>query len=102
MVADAKPVSTPELIREIADLMGTPSRLIPVPVGLLKLAGRAVKKSPQIERLTNSLWADTTEIQTRLGWQPKVSFRQGLAETVAWYRSRHGATPPRLTHASGR
>ena len=102
MVADAKPVSTPELIREIADLMGTPSRLIPFPVGLLKLAGRAVKKSPQIERLTNSLWADTTEIQTRLGWQPKVSFRQGLAETVAWYRSRLGATPPRPTHASGR
>jgi nucleoside-diphosphate-sugar epimerase len=102
MVADAKPVSTPELIREIADLMGTPSRLIPFPVGLLKLAGRAVKKSPQVERLTNSLWADTTEIQTRLGWKPKVSFRQGLAETVAWYRSRLGATPPRLTHAFGR
>jgi nucleoside-diphosphate-sugar epimerase len=102
MVADAKPVSTPELIREIADLMGTPSRLIPFPVGLLKLAGRAAKKSPQVERLTSSLWADTTEIQTRLGWQPKVSFRQGLAETVAWYRSRLGATPPRLAHAFGR
>ena len=102
MVADAKPVSTPELIREIADLMGTPSRLIPFPVGLLKLAGRAAKKSPQVERLTSSLWADTTEIQTRLGWQPKVSFRQGLAETVAWYRSRLGTTPPRLAHAFGR
>lgn len=102
MVADAKPVSTPALIREIADLMGTPSRLLPFPVALLKLAGRAVKKSPQVERLTNSLWADTTEIQTRLGWRPKVSFRQGLAETVAWYRCRPGATPPRRTHAFDR
>lgn len=28
---------------------------------------------------------DTTDIQNELGWQPKLSFTQGLKETVKWY-----------------
>jgi UDP-glucose 4-epimerase len=61
------------------------------PVSFLKLAGRLVGRSAQVERLTGSLWADTREIQARLGWRPRVSFDQGLAETVAWYRNRTSA-----------
>jgi nucleoside-diphosphate-sugar epimerase len=91
LVADSQPVSTPELIRKTARVMGAPVRLIRFPVGLLKLAGRAVSRSAQVERLTGSLWADTREIQARLGWRPRVSFDQGLAETVAWYRRRTSA-----------
>lgn len=91
LVADAQPVSTPELIRKTARLMGAPVRLIRFPVGLLNLAGRAMHRSAQVERLTNSLWADTREIQARLGWRPRISFDQGLGETVTWYRDRTSA-----------
>jgi len=91
LVADPEPVSTPELIREIAAQLGIPSRLMRFPVSFLKLAGRLVGRSAQVERLTGSLWADTREIQARLGWRPRVSFDQGLAETVAWYRNRTSA-----------
>jgi dTDP-glucose 4,6-dehydratase len=30
---------------------------------------------------------DSAKLQERLGWQPRVRFADGLAETVAWYRS---------------
>ena len=102
LVADAGPVSTPALVREIAAHMGTSSRLVPFPVALLKLAGRVLKNSQAVERLTGSLWADTTHIRNRLGWQPAVSLRQGLQETVAWYRTRTGAAPPMPTQACQR
>jgi len=38
---------------------------------------------------------DITAIRTQLGWEPQVSFSEGLARTVAWFR----ATPP--TYPSG-
>jgi dTDP-glucose 4,6-dehydratase len=28
---------------------------------------------------------DATKIRTELGWEPTISFEDGLAETVAWY-----------------
>jgi dTDP-glucose 4,6-dehydratase len=30
---------------------------------------------------------DSTKITTELGWRPEISFPDGLAETIAWYRS---------------
>jgi dTDP-glucose 4,6-dehydratase len=32
---------------------------------------------------------DSTKLHERLGWQPRIRFREGMAETVAWYRT-HG------------
>ena len=29
---------------------------------------------------------DSSKIQERLGWRPQVGFREGMAETVAWYQ----------------
>lgn len=34
--------------------------------------------------------ADCTKARTELGWEPKVSFEQGLQETIDWYTSTHG------------
>jgi UDP-glucose 4-epimerase len=28
-------------------------------------------------------WADTTKIRTELGWEPRVSFEEGVGEMVA-------------------
>ena len=30
---------------------------------------------------------DCSKIERELGWRPGVSFEEGLAETVAWYRA---------------
>jgi len=33
---------------------------------------------------------DPARIETELGWRPEVSFEEGLARTVAWYRENEG------------
>ena len=30
---------------------------------------------------------DNTKITTQLGWKPTISFEEGIAQTIAWYRS---------------
>jgi nucleoside-diphosphate-sugar epimerase len=42
-------------------------------------------------RLEQSRSADPAPALEALGWQPRVSLREGLAETVAWYSQRVGA-----------
>ena len=37
---------------------------------------------------------DSSKIRTRLGWEPRVSFEQGLAETVSWYAANRGWWAP--------
>jgi UDP-glucose 4-epimerase len=37
--------------------------------------------------------ADTTRARTVLGWRPRVSFQEGLAETARWARTAAGAPP---------
>lgn len=32
---------------------------------------------------------DSTRLRTELGWEPRISFRQGLRDTVEWYRRNH-------------
>jgi UDP-glucuronate 4-epimerase len=34
-------------------------------------------------------WADITKARRLLAWEPQVSFVEGIARTVAWYRANH-------------
>lgn len=38
----------------------------------------------------HTLWADISHIQRTLGWSPKTSLAQGLAQTAHWYEKIHG------------
>jgi nucleoside-diphosphate-sugar epimerase len=82
MVDDGAPVSTPELVRAMADAMGRPAWLVPVPVVLLEILGRLLGRRQTISRLTDSLWVDSTAIRSCLGWTPPYSMAEGLAATV--------------------
>jgi nucleoside-diphosphate-sugar epimerase len=88
MVADGTDVSTPELIRRLARLMGRRARLLPVPVPLLRLAGALVGRGPQARRLCGSLAVDVSQTRDLLQWSAPLSVDEGLARTVDWYRSR--------------
>jgi dTDP-glucose 4,6-dehydratase len=37
---------------------------------------------------------DSTKLRTELGWEPEVSFEEGLGETVAWYAEHRGWWEP--------
>jgi UDP-glucose 4-epimerase len=91
LVADGDDLSTPRLATEIARALDTSPRLVPVPVSLLKLAGALTGMRAEIGRLVDSLAVDIADTRERLGWTPAVSPSAGIAQTVAWYRSRASA-----------
>ncbi|HEY6923974.1 MAG TPA: NAD-dependent epimerase/dehydratase family protein [Steroidobacteraceae bacterium] len=94
MVSDGEDLSTPELIRRIAAAMNKSVRLIPVPVGLLRLVGGALGKGAEVRRLCGSLVVDVSETREKLGWVPPMSTDEALRRTIPWYLSEgrsHGA-----------
>lgn len=90
LVSDGEDVSTPELIRRMAHALGRPTRLLPVPPGLLRLGGEIVGKGDEVGRLLDSLVIDSSKIRRELGWKPPFTMEEGLRETAAWYRRTHG------------
>lgn len=89
-VSDGRDVSTPQLVREIAAALGKRPLLLPFPPSLLRGVGKLVGRAEQVDRLTGSLQVDITAIEATLAWRPRISLRQGLEQTVAWYRSLRG------------
>jgi nucleoside-diphosphate-sugar epimerase len=83
LISDGEDVSTPDLLRQLGAAMGQPARLLPCPPVLLRLAGRLVGKSDQINRLLGSLQVDSSKIRRELGWQPPFSLQEGLRLTAS-------------------
>ena len=83
LLSDGEPVSTPELLRRLAQALGVADRVFPFPPTLLKLAGRLAGKSAQMERLAGSLQIDSGKIRRELDWRPPYSLQQGLQATAA-------------------
>ncbi|SKC63828.1 NAD-dependent epimerase/dehydratase family protein [Paraburkholderia hospita] len=88
-VADSDDLSVTELARILADQLGAPRRLVPVPAPWLRLAGKLTGRSDQIERLIGSLQLDSSRICEVLNWRPPYTIEQGLSKTASWYRSSH-------------
>jgi UDP-glucose 4-epimerase len=70
-VADAESVSTPALVRAIADALGVEPRLVRVPVGALRLGGALAGRAATIARLTDSLEVDTGSLVRVTAWRPR-------------------------------
>ncbi len=88
LVSDAKPVSTPELVRILSEKMGVKPAIFPLPLALLAMLGKLAGKSAEVERLTGSLEIDSSRIRKMLGWNPPHAMADGMAETAAWYDGR--------------
>lgn len=87
LLSDGEDISTPDLLRKLGAAMGRPARLLYIPVPLLKLAGRLLGKTGQVDRLLGSLQVDSGKICHELGWHPPYSVQHGLRETAEWYRN---------------
>jgi nucleoside-diphosphate-sugar epimerase len=85
LVSDDEDLSTAVLLKRIAFALGRPSRLIPVPVALLKLGSRLLGRSDITGRLCSSLQVDIKKTQDLLGWSPLVSVDEGLRQTAAHF-----------------
>lgn len=86
-VCDGHTVGTAELARRLGRMLERPARLLPVPVGLLRLAGRLTGRSGAVRRLTSSLVVNGEAMGRDLGWTPPFSLDQGLSAMIAWWRN---------------
>lgn len=82
LVSDGEDLSTPDLLRHMAAAMGRSARLFTVPVSLLRLAGSALGKRAEIDRLVGSLQVDSSYTRQVLGWAPPVSVQEGIRRMV--------------------
>jgi nucleoside-diphosphate-sugar epimerase len=87
LVSDGDAVSTPALIRGLAAAMDRRALLVPVPVAILRLAGLLTGRAAEVGRLVDSLEANISGTREVVGWNPPVSFEQGLSETVRWWQA---------------
>jgi nucleoside-diphosphate-sugar epimerase len=90
LVADGQDVSTPDLVRRIAALAGTRTRVVSVPLPLLRglaaaadTLGALSKASlpfgtATLQRLESSLYVDVEPLRVTLGWTPPFSLDEGL------------------------
>ncbi len=97
-VSDGHDLSTPELIRAIARALDRPARLLPIPLGLLRGAGRlgdmVARAVPfplttsAVDRLAGSLAVDSSKLHRQTEFSPPHSVEEGLRITADWYRAR--------------
>lgn len=85
MISDGEDFSVSDMIRLLAEGMGKKALLVPVPVGMLRLLGKIIGKTAQIDRLVGSLQVDSRAIRRELGWRPPVNAREGLRAVGKWF-----------------
>lgn len=79
LAGDGEDLSTTELLKGVARAMGKPSRLIPVPAGVLEFGASLLGKKAVAQRLLGSLQVDITKTCETLGWKPPLTVQQGLS-----------------------
>lgn len=85
LVSDSDNVSTPQMIRELAELMGRAPRLWRLPPAILRLSGKISGKSSEFESLIGDLAVDNRKICEQLDWTPPFTRYEGFSETVKWF-----------------
>ena len=88
MVSDDQDISTPDLIKMISYAMDKKPILFYLPKGILKALCRIVGKGEEIEKLTGSLFVDSSKIKILLSWKPLFTMEEGIKKTVKDYKSR--------------
>ena len=95
LVADGEDVSTPGLVRALAQALGVAPHLLPCPLALMRLGATLTGRHAELARLTGSLQVDSARIRRELDWRPPFTLAQGLAQTAQWYLE---SRRPPITH----
>ena len=78
VLSDEEDVSTSILLRRIAKAYGVKSRLVPVPVSLMRLAAMLLGRTDLADRLFGNLQVDSSKSRDLVGWQPKCTMEEQL------------------------
>ena len=82
LVSDGDDVSTPELVRAIADALGVRPRLIALPPWLLEALMTIALRRDDARRLMQSLAIDSARIRRSLAWAPPSTLADELQRMV--------------------
>lgn len=91
LVSDGENLSTPDLIKRLAQHMNRPARLFPMPPAILGAVARLAGQSHAWQKLGGSLVVDVKKSRGLLEWQPPFTVNEGLRETVEWFMDRQRA-----------
>lgn len=78
LAGDAQDLSTPQLVRCIADGLGRPARLAPIPPALLLAAATLMGQRRLGDSLCGSLQVDVRKARRLLGWHPAPATEEGV------------------------
>lgn len=82
LVNDGDDLSTPELVRRMAEVLGQEPRLIRIPESLLIGVAALMGRRDEVRRLVGSLTVDIGKARDLLGWAPAISVDTGLREAL--------------------
>ncbi len=82
LVSDGRDLSTPDLVRLMAEAQGRRARLWPLPVPLLKQGAGLLGRRTMADRLCDSLQVSADKAKNRLVWRPPFSVEEGLRRMV--------------------
>ena len=85
LIADDASVSTPQLIRYLAEGMGKKALLFPFPDSLIRFGAGVVGLGSVYTQLCGSLVIDSSKAQSILGWRPKVKPEKALVRAGEVY-----------------
>ena len=87
LVSDGEAVSTPELVRAIADAFAVRPRLLRWPPRLLSSLATLALRGDAVRRLLDSFAIDNAKIRRTLGWSPSLTLAEEL-QRLAQARTR--------------
>jgi len=87
LISDGAPLSTADLVVQLARAFDVPDRSWPLPPALLNRIASLFGKEETMRRLTVSLEVDDSAIRRELGWAPRYTLGESLRQTAEWFRS---------------
>jgi len=87
MVSDDKDIATPDLIKIIAETISKKPFLFYLHPYILKMLCKIFGNAENFNRLTGSLFVDSSKIRNLLGWKPPFTLEEGIKETLKYYGS---------------
>jgi nucleoside-diphosphate-sugar epimerase len=85
LVSDQHDISTPDLLRNMAEALHCPSRILPCPEAALHLAATVLGRRSATQRLCSSLVVDTQKAKDALRWSAPTTISWGLSRTAEWF-----------------
>lgn len=85
LVSDGEDLSTSELVRRIARAMGKKSRLIGIPVPILRVGGALIGRPESVRSMVGTLCVDASKASRLLGWRAPFSVDEALRYAVAGF-----------------